>query len=76
MKRFLSSLLIAIAFLSTTVVVSTPLVEARSYRTNSSDVYIKGYYRKNGTYVQPYYRTRPNSIKLDNYGCIDHGRCR
>lgn len=50
--------------------------EARSYRTSSSDVYVRGYYRKNGTYVAPYYRTRANKTKLDNYGCIDYGRCK
>jgi hypothetical protein len=31
------------------------------------DVYVNGYYRSDGTYVQPYYRTRPNSTTLDNY---------
>jgi len=32
-----------------------------------ADIPVKGYYRSNGTYVQPYRRTRPNSTKLDNY---------
>lgn len=26
-------------------------------------VYVKGYYRKNGTYVRPYYRSSPSSSK-------------
>lgn len=30
-------------------------------------VYVKGYYRKDGTYVQPHYRTNPNSSPYDNY---------
>lgn len=30
-------------------------------------VRVNGYYKKNGTYVQPYYRSNPNSTKLDNY---------
>ena len=34
----------------------------------AGDVYIRGYYRKDGTYVQPYVRSSPNSIKRDNYG--------
>jgi hypothetical protein len=34
----------------------------------SGDVYVRGYYRKNGTYVQPHYRTAPNSTTSDNYG--------
>ena len=29
---------------------------------------VKGYYRSNGTYVQPYVRSSPNALKYDNYG--------
>lgn len=32
-----------------------------------SQVAVKGYYRKNGTYVQPHVRTAPNSTITDNY---------
>jgi hypothetical protein len=32
-----------------------------------ADVQVNGYYKSNGTYVQPYVRTSPNSTKLDNY---------
>ena len=31
-------------------------------------VSVKGYYRKNGTYVAPYVRSNPNGVKYDNYG--------
>lgn len=35
---------------------------------NSADAtYVRGYYRSNGTYVQPYHRTSPNSTYRDNY---------
>ena len=30
-------------------------------------VRVKGYYRKDGTYVQPYVRSNPNGLKYDNY---------
>lgn len=30
-------------------------------------VHVRGYYRSNGTYVQPHYRTAPNSTIMDNY---------
>jgi len=30
-------------------------------------VYVSGYYRSNGTYVQPHYRTAPNSTNRDNF---------
>ena len=29
--------------------------------------FVRGYYKKNGTYVAPSYRTRANSTKWDNY---------
>ena len=32
-----------------------------------SVVYVQGYTRSNGTYVQGYYRTAPNSTTLDTY---------
>lgn len=32
-----------------------------------ADNYVKGYTRKDGTYVQPHYRSESNSIKYDNY---------
>jgi len=31
-------------------------------------VNVKGYYRKDGTYVQPHVRSNPNGLKYDNYG--------
>jgi hypothetical protein len=30
-------------------------------------VYVNGYYRSNGTYVQPHYRTSPNNTVQDNW---------
>ena len=30
-------------------------------------VSVRGYYKSNGTYVQPYYRSSPNVYKWDNY---------
>lgn len=33
----------------------------------SADVYVNGYYKSNGTYVQPHYRTNPNNTIRDNY---------
>ena len=40
-----------------------------------ADVKVRGHYRKNGTYVPPHTRTRPNKTKSDNYGCTKKGRC-
>lgn len=32
-----------------------------------SDVHVKGYYKKNGTYVAPHYRSSPNQTTSDNW---------
>lgn len=32
-----------------------------------ADVYVHGYYRQNGTYVQPSHRSSPNSTMYDNW---------
>jgi hypothetical protein len=34
---------------------------------NSNHIYVSGYYKSNGTYVQPHYRTAPNSTNRDNF---------
>lgn len=34
----------------------------------AKDVNVKGYYRKDGTYVRPHVRSSPNQYKYDNYG--------
>ncbi len=33
----------------------------------SADDYVQGYYRQDGTYVQPHYRTSPDSNPFNNY---------
>lgn len=35
--------------------------------TASADVYVKGYTKKDGTYVAPHYRSSPNKTQSDNY---------
>ena len=32
-----------------------------------ADTYVRGYYKSNGTYVQPHYRSSPNSTTSDNW---------
>lgn len=34
----------------------------------AGDVYVKGYYRSDGTYVRPHIRSSPNQSIQDNYG--------
>jgi len=48
-----------LAFTITIFTASLFIVNAR--------VSVGGYYRSNGTYVQPYYRSSPNVYKWDNY---------
>ena len=32
-----------------------------------ADTYVSGYYRSDGTYVKPHYRSSPNSTTRDNW---------
>lgn len=36
-------------------------------QTNPNHVWVNGYYRSNGTYVEGYYRTAPNHTNVDNF---------
>lgn len=56
MKKLLISLLLGIFAFS---ILTPTSVEAASR--------VKGYIKKNGTYVQPHYRSSPNRSKLDNW---------
>ncbi|MGE5513850.1 MAG: hypothetical protein ACM31O_21695 [Bacteroidota bacterium] len=33
----------------------------------SADTYVRGYTRRDGTYVQPHYQTNPDGNKFNNY---------
>lgn len=35
---------------------------------HAKDVQVKGYYRKDGTYVRPHHRSSPDGIMSNNYG--------
>ena len=39
--------------------------------TVGADVYVHGYYRNDGTYVAPHYRSDPDGLKWNNYGPKD-----
>lgn len=54
----MKKLLLIIAFLFTTAL------------TFAQDVYVQGYTKSNGTYVQGYYRTAPNRTRNDNYSTV------
>lgn len=56
MKKLLISLLLGIFVLS---ILTPTSVEAASR--------VKGYTKKNGTYVAPHYKTPPNKSKFDNF---------
>lgn len=58
MKLFILSVFTVVTALFMLSVSSTP-VDAASR--------VRGYTKSNGTYVQPYYRSSPNSYKFDNY---------
>ena len=52
----MKNLLFTIAFLFTTSIMFA-----------QSSVYVSGYIKSNGTYVQPHYRSAPNNTVYDNY---------
>jgi hypothetical protein len=37
---------------------------------DTREVYVRAYYRSNGTLVNGHYRTSPNDTRTDNYGCV------
>lgn len=46
------------------------LILTLTFFTNafSKEVHVRGYFRSNGTYVQPHVRTSPDSTRSNNYG--------
>jgi uncharacterized protein YxeA len=57
MKRILLILLLLLSFITYA-------------QTNSNHVYVNGYTRSNGTYVEGHYRTAPNSTVNDNFSTV------
>ncbi len=50
-----------IIFVAIILILALPVfAEAKTTRA-------RGYFKSNGTYVQPYYKTSPNKTKFDNY---------
>lgn len=43
------------------------VVGVLGFCVSSEAVSVRGYTKKNGTYVAPHQRTNPNSTKMDNY---------
>jgi hypothetical protein len=56
--------------LATTVLlaISALCAEACLSSAAQAQVNVDGYYRSNGTYVQPYQRTAPDGVRSNNYG--------
>ena len=53
------SILLLLAGLLCSALITTAAVRAQ--------VYVKGYHRSDGTYVEGHYRSTPNKSKADNY---------
>lgn len=64
--KYLAALLIAISLLTT---VPVGLSQTFSFQAEVAEaaVSVKGYYRKNGTYVAPHYRSNPDGNPYNNY---------
>lgn len=48
-------------------IVILAVAAALTATTAIADEIVNGYMRKDGTYVQPHFRSSPNSTKIDNY---------
>jgi opacity protein-like surface antigen len=48
-------------------IVILAVVAALTATTAIADEIVNGYMRQDGTYVQPHFRSSPNSTKIDNY---------
>lgn len=48
-------------------IVMAAAIVAITATASFADEYVNGYVRDNGTYVQPHYRSSPNSSTQDNY---------
>ncbi len=60
MKKYLVGVVLSLVMLLGGLSLFTGTAEAASY--------VRGYYKPStGTYVQPYYRSSPNSTRFDNY---------
>jgi hypothetical protein len=44
------------------------LLLSLTFSVFAKDVYVNGYYRKDGTYVRPHVRSSPDASKANNYG--------
>lgn len=50
-----------------TLICTLAVLTAFTIPVKAQDTYVEGYYRQDGTYVQPHYRSAPNSNPYDNY---------
>ena len=48
-------------------IMTLAVVTCFSTLTANADVYVRGYYRNNGSYVQPHYRSNPDSSFSNNW---------
>lgn len=48
-------------------IVLLAVVAALTATAAFADEYVNGYLRQDGTYVQPHFRSSPNSTQIDNY---------
>lgn len=66
MKKVLALVLFVCTLMQAAISFAAP------YRRSSSDVYVSGYTRSDGTYVRSHYRSAPDGISSNNYGSWDY----
>ena len=49
------------------IVLATVVTMGSLSTTASADVFVNGYFKGNGTYVAPYFRSSPDGFTFNNY---------
>ena len=53
------------------MILATAVTAGVMTSTANAGVFVNGYFKNNGTYVQPHYRTNPDGYLFNNYSYWD-----
>ena len=66
-KRILTVFFSSLVALSLLASILVPVLHADAKSSSGSSVYVRGYTKSNGTYVEPHYRSAPDGDPTNNY---------
>ena len=53
------------------IVIATVVTMGSLSSTASASVFVNGYFKSNGTYVAPYFRSSPDGYSFNNYSAFN-----